>query len=429
MATRINRMVSAPIATSASSQRRGRPAGKPATALRLWVEARLAIQKRKSSDLARALHVSAGTITRFLNGDSQVVRAFTSDAICRALELNAMNRRTFLRIVAEAGVTFATASPALRYDGLDIESELDLAEALNKLVDVGDPHFVKEKAEHHYAKLMARYADTSDERIARAQIRFGLLLGISQERVLPWFQRSKKAIITYSHVEDAIIARFPANAFLTEYAEVFERRAPLLRGLGQHEKSDFQYTLGLDLARAGRDALREATLLRNEAHMYAITGDEKTWEKLLQQSADIIGRLPQSEREMFTQLVLYSRAEGYKRLAFTSAANLGKAMRERYALAGYDAFEESQERLQTHTLAHHLLSRISQAQCLVWLDPRAAIALATSVEAPIRQSYPALLAKMQRVLDFAYERLSRCYKDPLPIFDLDARGQQKAVLG
>jgi hypothetical protein len=107
---------------------------------------------------------------------------------------------------------------------------------------------VWESAQFWYNTLLREYPETRDIRAARAQARCGLLLGNTQELVLPWHQRTD-AIQTYNAIEEKIIFRFSLNTFQEEHAPLLSRRAPRYRELGYHRKSLQEYDDGIEVVR------------------------------------------------------------------------------------------------------------------------------------------------------------------------------------
>jgi transcriptional regulator with XRE-family HTH domain len=408
-----------PVHTRPAALQRGRPPHTPAGKLKTWVQAHLRQRGLTFTHVAQSLGVDVATISRFFSGGVRSVHSFTEYALCCALELDDVKRRTFLRLVADAGISLAAAPAILRHTELDVEAEQHLADALQLLIDHGEGRFVQEKAEQHYAKLLDAYSETSDVKIAALQIRFGTLRGLAQEQLLPWFKRDQGAIKTYTQTEMEHILRFPANIFLQEHIVLYERRAPLLRSMGRYEASHEEFKAGIELARAGHNPWQEATLLRNGAHVYAVEGIECAWERMLAESAALLPKIAQPDRDLLEGLLIYSRAEGYKRLAFTSLRAFPLAQREQYAQHAYDAFVAAQTALHSHTRIHHLLAHISQAQCLIWLDPHMAIELAEANREEIDRYYPALIAKMEHTIALAKTYLARQRHDARTVFNLD----------
>src|SRR5712691_5122762 len=133
-------MLTTECAVSAKSSRRGRRSSPPRTELGLFIQKcidRLGITR---TELAQRLHVSPSTVGRLLNGDTRVVQRISAESICDALQLDEMDRRSFLKLASAAGVStfaFATGSqmPKLSRSKIDLELAEDHADALERLLD------------------------------------------------------------------------------------------------------------------------------------------------------------------------------------------------------------------------------------------------------------------------------------------------------
>jgi hypothetical protein len=72
--------------------------------------------------------------------------------------------------------------------------------------------------------------------------------------------------------------------------------------------------------------------------------------------------------------------------------------------------------IEQNSLRHHLLAQVSQAQCLVLVDPEEAVRLLKQIGDDIVKIYPALLTKVERTLYFAQGQLRNEKNNPLLLF-------------
>lgn len=416
-------MVHANGAASSLSSRRGRRRHPPTTELGTFIQEQLDSIGMTRSKLAALLHVSPSTIGRLLNGDTKVIQRVSGESICDALGLDDMKRRDFLRLVSAAGTfalaTGATAPKTTKYR-VDLDMANDYADALGRLMHQSEVKYVMEKAQQWYNKLLQEQPSAKDTRYAATQIRFGIILGYTQEVVFPWYQRSSLALRTYDNIEQSIINRFELNTFRQEYANLLSHSAPLYRELGAYDESARQFEDGIYWLRNVDDPLLRANLYRSRAHISAVQGNELQWANQLDAARrDTQGMNTVYKEEAFG-LIDYVEGEGFKRLAFNIQRALPLSVRVYYAKRALQSFSVSRHRTQQHPLNHHMLVRVSEAQCLTWIDPEEAILHAEQLRKEAMLFYPALLDKINRAIYFASQRLLAHSRDPLPLFDLDA---------
>lgn len=408
----------APVAMT-TRRGRGRPSKPPATTFAVWFDKLLTSRHVSRMWLAKTLCVAPATISRFIEGKLNPLRVFTEYDVMNALELSATKRRTFIRLAIHAGIALYAGPQVARYRQVDFDLANAHADELQHALTRGEVHAVAENAQQYFNRLMNQYPEHKDARVATIQLRFGFLLGAAQEASLPWFQRSHATIATYTRMEDEILSAFDFNTFIPARANLLERRAPLWREIQRFEEGLLEFDDALFFARDEHDPALLVTLCRNRAHISAVTGDRKTWEKDLAHALRYTQKLPSPLREEHMALVGYSRAEGFKRLAYSTLPGLSLAQRERYARQAYQTFIDVRHLEETQWQAHGILAGVSDAQCLVWLDPRAALDRLHQLRTPALQSYPSLITKIERAEQFAWQRLAATRGTAEFRFDLD----------
>lgn len=425
-------------AVSAHPSRRGRKAAPPPNELAACIQKHLDTLGLTRAELAKRLNVSPSTIGRLLNGDTRVVQRVSAERICEVLGLDEMERRAFLKLAGEvSAASFAMATGTLFPKVLDQTMNLEFADshidALQRLLNKGEAVYVLESAKFWYNKLLQEYPDTKDARIATAQMRFGMLLGSAQIFVLPWYQRSGKAIRTFNHIEGHIICRFDLHGpFRHMHAQLIGHRAPLYRELKLFEESIKQFDDGLSYIEGIDDEMLHTSLMRNRAHIMAILGDELHWAREIETAARYAQRLHRMQSENFISMVINMQSEGYRRLAFSLRTDCSLPTREKYAKLALEGFQRSgevSERLgfRYREVARRLVVQVSEAQCLVWLDPHESIRKAEALRSLGLQFYPTILDKIDRVLFFAHQRLQMRRSNFSLLFNLDARKDEPLI--
>ncbi len=420
----VNSAVSDPATTSKSSPRRGRRANVPTTALGTWLQQRLDALSITRIEFARRLHVSPSTVGRLLNGDTRVVQRVSAEGICRALELGDMDRREFLRLMGVASAeTFAFATgattPRVQKYKVDLDLANDHANALSRLLDRGEAAYVRESAQLWYDKLTQDQPYVKDIQLGAVQIRFGIQMGAAQEFTLPWHQRSQVAIETYTALEEDVICRYDLKTFRQEYAIVLSHRAPLYRSTGRFHESERDFENAIYWVKTVDDPQLRANLLRSRAHLMVVQNDELRWRRAIEEARKDTYYLSAYRQESL-QMIDYTEGEGLKRLAFSLRKELPIAKRKEYALRALDSFKQSNHGVEL-VISQHLLTQVSEAQCLIWIDPEEAIRRVELLWNETSLYFPALLDKMKRTVQMARKRLMVRPGEPLPLFHLDAR--------
>jgi transcriptional regulator with XRE-family HTH domain len=417
---------------------RGRPMRSPKTPLGRFIRQRQSELGISHRQLAQRLGIPDSRLSNIANGTVQMTHPIALSTWCQALELESdrMTRRTFLKLIGTAGVTFAVATrgPAapvqLKYQGLLLDSAESLALELQDALYRGQARHVLEVAHHWYHRLISADLPEKDPAIAALQIRFGLLLGEAQEAVYPWYQRPQIAIRTYDDVEQRILLGFPLNTFPRDYARLYTLRAPLNRELKQYEQSCVQDEEGLGYAQAAGDAFLYSTLLRMRAHVMATQGDAQRWERELHRARRYVEQAGHHHVEELVSLIQYNEGEGAKRLAYNPRQLLSESQRSAYASRGLAAFKASRRILDrqwphlVHLAGVHgspLMTSVSEAQCFVWIAPHEALRLLEPLRAEAERLLPCLLPKIEHTAYCAKRRLNWRQGEPLPVFDLDAK--------
>ena len=412
-------------AVSSQPSRRGRRATTPSTPLGMFIQSRLDRAGMTRTNLAKRLRVSSSTIGRLLNGDTRVVQRMSAESICTALELDEIDRRSFLKLASAASASaFAFATGAvpskLSKDAIDLDLANDHADALSRLIDQGDVRFVMESAQRWYDRLLQKPL-SKDQYYAATQIRFGILLGASQEFVLPWYQRSQAAIQTYNSVEHEVILRFDLRTFRQEYANLISHRAPLYREIGRYDESSLQFEDGIYLVKTVDDPLLRANLFRSRIHVNAIQGNTLQWSRELDEARKDALLIGPAYRNEVAGLLDYVEGEGYKRFAYNVRKDLSVRVRKEYAERALQSFAKSRSGTENYARVHTMLRMVSEAQCLIWIDTHEAIRHVELLRMEAELEFPALIEKINRVVFFA-QQLLNSQKSDLPLqFNLDNR--------
>jgi hypothetical protein len=275
-----------------------------------------------------------------------------------------------------------------------------------------------EHAQRWYDRLALLGVPASDERLADAKARVGLLLGAAQEAAIPWYRRARVTITTYSRVEADAVFPFPLQRRAHVSARLLERRAPLYREIGDLQRSAAQFDDALYWVGWTEDDALRVTVYRARAHVWAVQGDERRWRLDLDAACRYAERMRGPQREVMRGLVVYAEAEGLKRLAYHPRMARDERGRLAYAQQALDCFVRARHLAETEWYAHAVLAGVSEAQCLVWVDPEEAARRAAVMRAETVQIYPSLAQKVERTLGFAEFRLRQPRgADPL-VFNL-----------
>ena len=372
---------------------------------------RIGINQR---ELARRLGVSRATITNLLHGYQKRSRKVTMMNLCAALELTGMKRREFLLGMAQAGaagmlaVAGAAEAPRLfqlHHMRLDLDAIDHRLDELTQLHHLGQLQLAQDGLREIHKTLAHARLKERDTHAAQVKIHYASLQATVYESILPWFSRAHQVIAAYNRLEDQVLYRFPERQFAYSRAYVAARKAPLYREQGDMDESLFYFTYAIEqCAPYAGDPQLQVELFRNRAHVHAVKGDETSWRADIAAANHIADRLPSPVREETEGLIAYSEGEGLKRL--TAAPHLSGAQRRAYAQASYDMLQRSLTMVHSQWAAHALLVTVSEAQCLLWLDPVEAIALVERIRPQVELVYPAMLEKIDRVITVAQRRLS-----------------------
>lgn len=378
----------------------GRPTHESASPVGLLIEPLLSERGVTRSALAHALGVRESTVTRMMSGAQATSHVISAQGVSAALGLDGMTRRRFLEQALALGA-FALASghaapPALRYSGVDLAQFDEELASVGRLLDTGivAEGLTRARALYH-AILKAPFARTH-QAAAQRRIDAALTLGRAQEAGLPWgVQRTGPAVQTYNHVDREILSRFAISPFAHYYARLLERRAPLYRELEDYAESIRQFTYAIDLCMPYVDDLALlSTLYRSRAHVWAVQGREREWRRDIESALRVANRAPSDARRHIEGLILYSEAEGYKRLA-GSVPPYDYRRQRAYAQAALSSFSAARAMTLDLGETHTILLDVSLAQSHLWLDADESARLAEATKARARAYFPALLHKSE----------------------------------
>ncbi len=382
------------------------------------------LQAKGSSQswLASQLNVAPSTISRLARGKLATTHAVDVDSMCHALELNVMDRRTFLALAAEASllpIVYRATPVQLRFRPL----EQSIGQSLEQV-----EHAVSELRERrNQGDVAASYRDAKalfealfetpiaaprlmkSPEFARAKLLVGFEYCEAQGAYLGWYNRVPMMIETLTRMETEVILYFPPKVFASEYGHLFNLRGPLY--YKQRDASPVADQFGECIAELTRalENLRwyfsehalQVELLRNRAHAYLLQGNTQAWKVDLEMARHVASGIQGHERETFQALVEYSWGEGYKRLASWRA--LTTQERRFYANKALHALPEGAAVFQRHHNweGYELLARIGEAQSLILYDADEALRRVELLRANAAVFYPSLLAKIDRVASAA----------------------------
>jgi len=325
--------------------------------------------------------------------------------------LRGFDRREFLKRAAELGafalVSGAVGPLSLRYRGFDFaQFDAKLRDAEQLLLDGHARQAFDQARELDSIIRKSPFLPTHKEAATR-RVDAALLVGRTQEAIYPWGERTVHALRTYERIDSAILSYFAPSEAPQHYAMLYERRAPLYRELAAYDDSIREFTLAIELfMRHIDDVGFLVTLYRNRAHVWAVQGDERRWLRDIREAEQAAGRAPAAMRRRLEGLVLYSTAEGYKRLAGKSPPE-DAARRNHYARLALDHFDKARFVAESEWAPHRLLAGVSEAQCRVWLDADEAIRQAESWRASALEIYPSLLKKIDATVAAATRQRKR----------------------
>ncbi len=377
----------------------GRPARDAVSAAGKLVEPLLRERGMTRSALAHALGVKESTVTRMMNGKHGCSYAISAQGISDALQLDGVTRRTFLRQALGLGV-FALASgqsaPAmLRYRTIDLAAfDADVA-GVQRLLDNGRAAEGLARSRELYHTILTAPFPRTHQAAAARRIEAALMLGRAQEATLAWGgERTGAAVQTYNHIDREILSMFPIGHFARYYARVNERRAPHYRELEDYDESIRQFTQAIELFMPFLDDLDLlATLYRNRAHVWAVQGMEREWRRDIDSAARVASRASGAARSRLEGLIMYSEAEGYKRLAGSVPAH-NRRRQMAYVQAALSSFTAARAMTQNEGPAHTILLDVSQAQTHVWIDADESARQAWAARERASSIFPSLLRKI-----------------------------------
>lgn len=394
----------------------------PALRFGQFVRDRMDTKGLSQSVLAHTLKVAPSTISRLTRGKLATTHAVDADTMCRALDLNEMDRRTFFVLAAQAcllPIVYRASPIQLRFQSFEQSLGLSLASIEQEMVTLrerrnnGEVAAVYQRAEELFELLFNRPLPvtqiTRTPEIARAKLMVGFEFCEAQAAHLDWYLRIPKMIQTLDRMESDVVLRFPSRVFAAEHGHLLNLRGPLFyKRLNQKGLSDsYQESIGelsyaLESQRSWYDEpTLHVELLRNRAHAYLLQGDERKWRADLDVARNVARGMHNEERETFQALVEYSWGEGFTRLAYRRDIPL--QMRRSYLQTALNMLSESEAVFHRHHRwqGYALLAQIAGAQCLILQDVDEALRRSECSRAAAQQFYPSLLAKIARTTSAA----------------------------
>lgn len=388
--------------------RRPRPAASSAGAL---LEPLMVERHITRAALAQALGVQESTVTRLMSGAHASSHAMSAHGVSDALGLQGIARREFIQRAVALGV-FALVSeqgaPAVtRYRSFDLDQFEDDLKATQRLLDGGLAQQALARAQTLYEASLAAAFPSTHKVVASRRIEAALLLGRAQEAALTWgAERAGRTAQTYDHIDRHILGAFAPREFAYYYARLYERRAPLYRELGDYAESIQQFTLAIELFMPYVDDVGLlVALYRHRAHVWATQGREREWRTDLDNAARVANRAAGAARAQLEGLIIYSEAEGYKRLA--GIVPSGDRPRQRlYARNAIASFQSARALRLDTAESHHILLDVSLAQAYLWLDPDESARQAREAYQRALVIYPSLARKCELTIAQAMGRRS-----------------------
>jgi transcriptional regulator with XRE-family HTH domain len=368
--------------------------------------------------LARQIKVAPSTISRLARGKLTTTHRVEPQALCRALDLSAVDRRAFLALAAEAylmPLVFQRAPAQLRFRGIEQRVGLSLEEVGQEVATLrarrtgGEVESGYQRTKALYEAMFQTPVSTTrlmrSPELAQAKLRVGFEYCEAQAAYLGWYVRVPAMIETLNRLENDILNYFPPKLFASEHGHLLNLRGPLYykRPNVYHTTAGFDECID-ELSRAldrlhwlYEESSLQVELLRNRAHAYLLRGNATAWQADLETARRVASGMRGHEGETFQALVVYSWGEGYKRLASRRA--LPRRERWRYADKALQALPVSEAIFHQHHYweGYELLAQIAEAQCLIQQDADEALRRADMLRAAAETFYPSLLAKIDRV--------------------------------
>ncbi|RAQ98122.1 hypothetical protein A4R35_21455 [Thermogemmatispora tikiterensis] len=296
---------------------------------------------------------------------------------------------------------------ALSKASLDLDLLSLLLNSLEKLLQQGEHQYVLTVTQSLYERWLAAPDLRDDTEMASWELRLGLLMACALEYVLSWYQRAQRLIDFYDELEGRFlrVGNLKKDKERLHAAQLLARRGRHQRVLWHFDEAEQACQEGLQLLQGQELSPLWTHFLCEYAHLAATRGDENLWLQRLDAARSSVLALPGSERAKALNQITYMQGEGYKRLAFHLRKPLALARREQAARLAYQLFQEWNGLTIELPGFESLVMQVSRAQCLILLDPAAAIEEAQRLILVVQDHYPTLLGKLSRLIWLAEQRL------------------------
>jgi hypothetical protein len=299
--------------------------------------------------------------------------------------------------------------------------DLDLIEnyidALSTLLAKGEAYYVMHASQKLYHQFVQENLSAEDIRLADIHLKLGFLVAAAQEYALAWYQRDKAVVQTYNHMEHTILHQFDGNRYFQQaYARLLAKRGRQHRVLWRFDLCEKECEDGLALTNEFDDYSLRTHFFCERAHIEATRGDQVLWMNKLEAARTGALNMPPIEREKALKQINYMQGEGYKRFAFHTQKAFSFAQREKYAKLSLNYITQWDGTSIELPGFETCVANISRAQCFILLDPGQAIALAEQQKLLAEQRYPALLAKIYRIVFLAQQRIEMTSDEFLQVF-------------
>lgn len=302
-------------------------------------------------------------------------------------------------------------------NSVDLDLVEDYIDALSTLLAKGEAYYVMHASQKLYHQFVQDNLSAKDIQLADIHLKLGFLVAAAQEYALAWYQRDKAVVQTYNHMENTILHQFEGNRYFQQaHARLFAKRGRQHRVLWRFDLCEKECEDGLALTSEFDDYSLRTHFFCERAHIEATRGDQVLWMNKLEAARTGVLNMPPIEREKALKQISYMQGEGYKRFAFHTQKAFSLAQREKYANLSLNHITQWDGTTIELPGFETCVANISRAQCFILLDPEQAIAMAEQQKTLAEQRYPALLAKIYRIVFLAQQRMEMTNDEFLQIF-------------